>query len=69
MKLDEGNCRVKIGNTWYRYNNSRKIIGTRKTITILRDSVGDWYNSISCAIEEDFIPENNKQKYEMLIFK
>ncbi|MCB9062441.1 MAG: transposase [Halobacteriovoraceae bacterium] len=59
-KLDEEKGRVKIGKTWYRYNNSRKIIGTPKTITVSRDSVGDWYISISCVLEKEFIPSNSK---------
>jgi len=59
-KLDEENGRIKIGKTWYRYNNSRLVQGEAKTITISRDSVGDWYISISCVLEEGFIPENSK---------
>ena len=55
-ELDEEKSRVRIGPNWYRYNNSRKIQGTPKTINIKRDVVGDWFISISCDIGEEFIP-------------
>ena len=55
-ELDETRGRVRIGPNWYRYNNSRKISGTPKTINIKRDAVGDWFVSISCEINEDYIP-------------
>ena len=62
-ELDEEKGRVRIGPNWYRYHNHkdnlkkiRKIQGTPKTINIKRDSVGDWFISVSCEMEEDFIP-------------
>lgn len=56
-ELDEEKGRVRIGPNWYRYNKSRNIQGIPKTINIKRDSVGDWFISISCELEENFIPE------------
>lgn len=56
-ELDEEKGRVRIGPNWYRYHNSRKIQGTAKTINIKRDAVGDWFISISCEPEEEFIPK------------
>lgn len=56
-KLDEKNGRVLIGDTWYRYNKSRTIQGTPKTINIKRDAVGDWFITVSCELEKDFQPE------------
>ena len=55
-ELDEENGRLRIGPNWYRYNNSRRIQGTPKTINIKRDAVGDWFISVSCEVEKDFIP-------------
>ena len=56
-RLDEENGKILIGKTWYRYNKSRDIEGIPKTLTVKRDSVGDWFISISCDLGDDFIPE------------
>lgn len=56
-ELDEKNGRVRIGLNWYRYNKSRNIQGTPKTINIKRDQVGDWFISISCDVGEEYIPK------------
>lgn len=56
-ELDEEKGRVRIGPNWYRYNNSRKIQGTPKTINIKRDIVGDWFITISCELEAEYRPE------------
>jgi len=56
-KIDEENGKIRIGSTWYRYNKSRKMEGIPKTITVKRDSVGDWFISISCDLGDEFIPE------------
>ena len=56
-KLDQEKGRVKIGKTWYRYSNSRHIEGQPKTITVSRDSVGNWFISISCDLGEDYSPQ------------
>lgn len=56
-KLDEQNGRVLIGETWYRYNNSRNINGKPKTINIKRDVVGDWFITISCELSDEYRPE------------
>lgn len=56
-KIDEEKGRVKIGPNWYRYNNSRKIQGTPKTINIKRDAVGDWFITISCELDSEYRPE------------
>lgn len=56
-ELDEEKGRVRIGPNWYRYNKSRNIVGIPKTINIKRDAVGDWFISISCELDENFIPE------------
>jgi putative transposase len=56
-QLDEEKGRIKIGSTWYRYNKSRNIQGVSKTLTVKRDSVGDWFIIISCDLGDDFIPE------------
>ena len=56
-KLDEEKGSIKIGDNLYRYNNSRKIQGVPKTVTVKRDSVGDWFISISCDLGGNFIPE------------
>lgn len=56
-KIDEAAGRIKIGDSWYRYNQSRNIRGQVKTVTVKRDSVGDWFVILSCDLEENFIPE------------
>ena len=58
-KLNEENGKVKIGKTWYRYHNNSKREGVAKTISIKRDSVGDWFIIISCDLRDDFVPEKN----------
>ena len=55
--LDQQGGRVRIGSTWYRYNKSRSIQCTPKTLTIKRDRVGDWFIVISCELEKDYIPK------------
>ncbi len=57
-KLDEDNGVVYIGQCEYRYNKSRNVEGIIKTVTIKRDSVGDWYIIFSCDVGEDFKPSN-----------
>jgi putative transposase len=56
-KLDEQNEKIKIGKVWYRYNKSRNLEGIPKTIVIKRDSVGDWFISVSCDLGDDFVPQ------------
>ena len=56
-KIDEENGRIKLGPNWYRYNNSRRVEGVIKTVTVKRDSVGDFYIFLACEISEDFKPK------------
>jgi putative transposase len=56
-ELDETNGKVRIGPNWYKYNNSRKIQGTPKTINIKRDAIGDWFITISCELDSEYRPE------------
>jgi len=56
-KLDEKSEKILIGKKWYRYNKSRNIVGTPKTLTVKKDSLGDWFIIISCDLGNDFIPE------------
>ncbi len=56
-KLDEERGIVHIGKEKYRYNKSRKFEGVIKTVTIKRDSVGDWYIILSCDLGDDFKPK------------
>lgn len=58
-KLDQEKGSVRIGPHSYRYNNSRKIEGVIKTVTIKRDQVGDWYVIFSCDLGDQFIPKKN----------
>jgi putative transposase len=55
-KIDEVNGKIRIGGNWFRYNQSRKIEGTPKTLTVKRDLLGDWYIFIACEAEQ-FIPK------------
>jgi putative transposase len=56
-EIDEERGRVRIGPNWYKYNNSRQISGTPKTLNIKRDAVGDWFITISCELDKDYQPE------------
>ena len=42
-KLDEACGRIKLGNKWYGYFQSRRIEGKVKTVTVKRDAVRDIY--------------------------
>lgn len=55
-KLDQEAGVVTIGKNKYRFNNSREVEGQIKTVTIKRDSVGDWYVIFSCDLGEDYKP-------------
>lgn len=56
-KLDQEEGFIRIGKNRYRYNNSRKIEGEVKTVTIKRDSVGHWYAIFSCDLGEGYKPK------------
>lgn len=56
-RLDQEEGFIKIGKNRYRYNNSRKIEGEVKTVTIKRDNVGHWYVILSCDLGESYKPE------------
>jgi putative transposase len=56
-RLDQEKGFIKIGKNRYRYNNSRKIEGEVKTVTIKRDNVGHWYVILSCDLGESYKPE------------
>ena len=56
-KLDQEKGLITIGKHKYRFNNSRKIEGDVKTVTIKRDTVGDWYVIFSCYLEETYKPQ------------
>ena len=50
-KLLEGN-KIKIGKQIYQYHKSRDINGVVKTVTIKRDTLGDFYLYFSCVVED-----------------
>lgn len=50
-KLDEEHGIVYIQGQKYRYNNSRRIEGSVKTVTVKRDKLGDIYIYLSCDVE------------------
>ena len=47
-KLDEKQGKIRIGNKWYGYFQSRKIEDKVKTVTVKRDAVGDIYIYLVC---------------------
>jgi len=50
-KLLEGN-RIRIGKRVYKFHKSREVEGTIKTLTIKRDTLGDFYLYFSCVVED-----------------
>lgn len=56
-KLDQEAGIVTIGKNKYRFNNSREVEGQIKTVTVKRDSVGDWYVIFSCDLGDDYKPQ------------
>jgi putative transposase len=59
-KLDQENEIIKIGKNKFRYNKSRDIQGKPKTVTIKRNSIGDWYIFIACDLGDNFKPNKVK---------
>jgi len=49
-KLNKNNS-ILIGKETYKYHRSRNIEGTIKTLTIKRDSIGDFYLFFTCEVE------------------
>jgi|SaaInl59LU_5_DNA_1037362.scaffolds.fasta_scaffold20037_2 putative transposase len=56
-KLNQETGVVTIGKNKYRFNNSREVEGQVKTVTVKRDSVGDWYVIFSCDLGDDYKPQ------------
>ena len=57
--LDNGRLRVsKIGDVKIKLH--RPIEGTQKTLTLRRDSVGNWYACFSCEVEPSPLPVSNE---------
>ena len=54
-KLDEEKGKIRIGEKWYGYFQSRKIEGKVKTVTIKRDAVGDIYIYLVCDAQCDIV--------------
>ena len=52
---------IKIGKKVFKFWKSREIEGEIKTLTIKRDSVGDWYLIFSCEVKE-FKPIKSNSK-------
>lgn len=50
-KMLKGN-RIKIGKKIFKYSKSREIEGIIKTVTIKRDSLGDFYLNFSCLSDD-----------------
>lgn len=51
----DGNNEIIIQGVKYRFHNSREILGNIKTVTIKRDSVGDYWVVFSCDnVEEPY---------------
>lgn len=50
-KLLDGN-KIKIGSRMFKYSKSREIEGCIKTVTVKRDSLGDFYLYFSCLLED-----------------
>ena len=51
-----GNRRIRIGDKTYRFHESREVLGRPKTITIKKDSVGDWWITVCSDVETEFEP-------------
>jgi putative transposase len=45
--------KIKIGKKTYRYHKSREIDGAIKTVTIKRDTLGDFYLYFSCIVDDN----------------
>jgi len=60
-KLDENTCTLKVNGQNYRYFRSRRISGKVKTVTIKRDSLGDFYVCI-VTDAKDFAVETRTGK-------
>lgn len=58
--LNQELSEIKIGKNKFRYNKSRDVKGDIKTVTIKRDSVGDWYVVFSCDLGDEYRPEKIK---------
>ena len=54
-KLNEEEGKIRIGQRWYGYFQSRKIEGKVKTVTIKRDAVGDIYIYLVCDAQCDIL--------------
>jgi putative transposase len=50
-KLLEGN-KIRIGKKVYKYSKSREVEGCVKTVTVKRDSLGDFYLYFSCELAD-----------------
>ena len=44
---------IKIGKRIYRYHKSRNFEGKVKVVSVKKDTVGDWYISITCELKND----------------
>ena len=54
-KLDEPHGRIRLFFRWYRYFQSRNIMGKIKTVTIKRDALGNIYVHLVCDIQYDTV--------------
>ena len=55
-----GGNRIKIGKKVFKFSKSREIEGDIKTLTVKRDSVGDWFLVFSCELEDSIQKSNYK---------
>ena len=54
-KLDEMHGKIRIGEKWYGYFQSRRITGKVKTITVKRDAVGGIYVYLVCETDSETV--------------
>lgn len=57
-----GDRRIRIGDKQYKFHKSREVLGTPRTLTVKRDSVGDWWITIVVDQEQEFeeIPKSGR---------
>ena len=57
-----GDRRIRIGDKQYKFHESRQVLGKPKTLTVKKDSVGDWWITIVVDQKHEFeeIPKSGR---------
>jgi len=57
-----GDRRIRIGDRIYKFHESREVLGRPKTLTVKKDSVGDWWITVCSDVETEFesIPKSGR---------